>query len=53
MNIFDFDEDVYGETLRIYVKEFLRSEVKFSGLDSLKEQLAKDRENALEKLGAG
>ena len=50
VNIFDFDEDVYGATLRVYVKKYLRGEQKFNGLDALKEQLAKDRENALEVL---
>ena len=42
VNIFDFDEDIYGQTLRIYVKAYLRGEVKFAGLDALKEQLTKD-----------
>ncbi len=46
INLFDFDEDIYGETLTVTLKHWLRSEVKFSGLDALKEQLAKDRENA-------
>ena len=47
VNIFDFDKDIYGETLTITLKKFLRSEVKFDGLDALKEQLAKDKEAAL------
>ncbi|MES2776891.1 MAG: bifunctional riboflavin kinase/FAD synthetase [Bacteroidota bacterium] len=42
VNIFDFDEDIYGQTMRVYLKAYLRGEVKFSGLDALKEQLAKD-----------
>jgi riboflavin kinase/FMN adenylyltransferase len=46
VNIFDFDKDIYGATLRIYVKKHLRAEQKFSGLDALKEQLAKDKEQA-------
>lgn len=50
VNIFDFDEDIYSQTLRIYVKHFLRSEEKFAGLDALKEQLAKDKEAALKIL---
>ncbi|MGN6615998.1 MAG: bifunctional riboflavin kinase/FAD synthetase [Ilyomonas sp.] len=50
VNIFDFDEDIYGQSLRVYVKHYLRGEVKFSGLDALKAQLAKDKEDALKVL---
>ena len=50
VNIFDFDEDIYGQTLRVYLKHYLRGEVKFNGLDELKEQLAKDRELSREIL---
>jgi len=50
VNIFDFDEDIYGVVLRVYLKKYLRSEQKFSGLDALKEQLAKDRSHALRGL---
>lgn len=46
VNIFDFDGDIYGQTLRVYVKAYLRGEVKFAGLDGLKEQLAKDEVEA-------
>ncbi len=46
VNIFDFDKDIYGETLTIILKKHLRSEVKFNGLNALKEQLAKDKEDA-------
>jgi riboflavin kinase/FMN adenylyltransferase len=47
VNIFDFDGDLYGKTLRIYVHAFLRPEQKFSGLEELKTQLGKDREAAM------
>lgn len=47
VNIFDFDEDIYGETLKITLKKNLRSEVKFAGLEELKAQLAKDKEHAM------
>jgi riboflavin kinase/FMN adenylyltransferase len=53
VNLFDFNRDIYGERLRVYVKKFLRSEQKFSGLDNLKDQLAKDRQEALLCLAAG
>ncbi len=48
VNIFDFDTDIYGRILRVYLKRFLRGEQKFNGLDALKEQLAKDKVHALE-----
>jgi len=51
VNIFDFNEDIYGATLRVYVKKYLRSEVKFNGLDALVEQLAKDKVDTLKVLG--
>ncbi len=51
VNIFDFDQEIYGKTLRVYVLHYLRGEEKFNGLDALKAQLAKDREAALQLLG--
>jgi riboflavin kinase / FMN adenylyltransferase len=51
VNLFDFDKDIYGQTLRVYVKHYMRPEVKFNGLDELKEQLAKDKIHAMELLG--
>lgn len=50
VNIFDFNKDIYGENIRVYVNSYLRGEVKFAGLDQLKEQLAKDKTDAQEKL---
>ena len=51
VNIFDFDGDLYGKTLRIFIKKHLRGEQKFAGLDALKQQLGKDKENAVAALG--
>ncbi|MCU0395907.1 MAG: bifunctional riboflavin kinase/FAD synthetase [Chitinophagaceae bacterium] len=50
VNLFDFDEEIYGQTLRVEVVRHLRGEKKFDGLESLKQQLARDRENALQVL---
>ncbi len=47
VNIFDFDRDIYGEMVTVYLGQHLRSEVKFSGLEELKLQLGKDKEEAL------
>lgn len=47
VHIFDFDKEIYGEKLRINMYATIRNEIKFSGLDALKEQLKKDKETAL------
>ena len=52
VNIFDFNEDIYGATVRVYIRKYLRSEVKFNGLDALVEQLGKDKEDTLKVLGS-
>jgi riboflavin kinase / FMN adenylyltransferase len=46
VHIFNFNEDIYGQTMKVTLKKWLRSEVKFTGLDELKAQLAKDMVNA-------
>jgi riboflavin kinase / FMN adenylyltransferase len=51
VNIFDFNQDIYGATVRVYIKKYLRSEVKFNGLEALIEQLGKDKEDTLRVLG--
>ncbi|HWJ91813.1 MAG TPA: riboflavin kinase [Flavisolibacter sp.] len=50
INIFDFDRDIYGKTLRVIVKQFLRVQEKFESLDALKHQLLQDRINSLASL---
>jgi riboflavin kinase / FMN adenylyltransferase len=50
VNIFDFSEDIYGKTLRVYLKRYLRNEVKFRNLDELKIQMAKDKTESLRVL---
>ncbi|MBL7703783.1 MAG: bifunctional riboflavin kinase/FAD synthetase [Ferruginibacter sp.] len=47
VNIFDFSKEIYCETIRVIVKKYLRSEVKFDGLEALKMQLHKDKEDSL------
>jgi riboflavin kinase/FMN adenylyltransferase len=51
VNLFDFKEDIYGRELRVFVKKYLRPEVKFDGLPALVEQLGKDKEDTLAALG--
>ncbi|MCL2558898.1 MAG: bifunctional riboflavin kinase/FAD synthetase [Turicibacter sp.] len=43
--VFDFDEDIYGQTLRVEFINKMRDEVKFNGLDALVDQLEKDKAN--------
>lgn len=50
VNIFDFDKQIYGETIRVIVKKYLRTEVKFNNLEELKQQLHTDKENSLKYL---
>lgn len=42
VHLFDFDGDLYGQTLRVALISLLREEKRFSGLDALKEQITKD-----------
>lgn len=44
--LFDFDGDLYGQTLRVSFEAFLRSQKRFSGLDELKSQLSRDEREA-------
>jgi riboflavin kinase / FMN adenylyltransferase len=46
VNIFDFNENIYGRILRVYVKYFLRKEEKFNSLEELKHQIEIDEINA-------
>ncbi len=45
INLFNFDRDIYGCLIRVEVLKYLRPEIKFSGIDELKLQLEKDKEN--------
>jgi len=47
VNIFDFDTEIYGEEISMQFFNYVRGDVKFDGLDALKIQLAKDRDDVL------
>jgi len=51
VNIFDFNEDIYGQSISVEFFDRIRDERKFPGLDALKEQISKDKETALSLLG--
>jgi riboflavin kinase/FMN adenylyltransferase len=46
VHLFDFDGDLYGKHLRVALLGFIRPEMKFSGLDQLKAQIAADCDTA-------
>ena len=52
VNIFDFDRDIYGETITVYFHKKLRGDQKFDGLTEMTAQMQKDKENALMALQA-
>ena len=50
-HLFDFDAELYGETIEVAMIAFLREEAHFENVDALKAQMAKDVEAAKEALG--
>ena len=51
VHLFDLDADLYGAVLRVHLLARLRGEQKFSGLDALRAQIAKDAAAARVVLG--
>jgi riboflavin kinase / FMN adenylyltransferase len=47
VNIFDFDKDIYNKNISISFIKRLRDEQKFEGLEPLKDQLKRDKENCV------
>ena len=43
VHFFDFDEDIYGETICIHFIKRMRDEIKFNSVEELKSQLRKDQ----------
>ena len=50
VNVFDFNKDIYGKVIRVYVKKFLRAEVKFDTLEDLVKQIDQDKVESLKVL---
>ncbi|MCR9132837.1 MAG: bifunctional riboflavin kinase/FAD synthetase [bacterium] len=50
VNIFNFDEMIYGKTVQIRFFDRIRDEIKFQNVDSLKEQLIHDKKVVTEVL---
>lgn len=47
VNIFDFNEIIYGKTIQLELVEHIRGDMKFTGLEGLKKQLSEDKTSAL------
>lgn len=52
VNIFDFNEEIYGQALEIAFIAWLRDEEKFDSLEALTEQLHRDKRDTLNALQA-
>ena len=50
VNVFDFSKEIYGKTMRVYVKKFLRAEVRFNTLEDLVKQIDQDKIDSLQVL---
>ena len=50
IHFFNFNHDLYGEKIDVELLDYIRSEIKFSSIDSLKEQLVKDKKNANQRI---
>jgi riboflavin kinase/FMN adenylyltransferase len=47
VNIFDFDREIYNQTIRMEFLNYIRGDIKFAGLEELKAQLAQDKLDVL------
>lgn len=43
-HILDFDEDLYGEEIRVHFKRRIRDEIRFASVDELRARLVRDRQ---------
>ena len=50
INLFDFDKDIYGETVTVRFTNYLRPELKFNGTEELIVAMNKDKADAIKLL---
>ena len=50
VNIFDFDGDLYNQSLTVEFIDFIRGDIKFDNIQLLVDQIYKDKENVKERL---
>lgn len=49
-HLLEYDGDLYGQTLQIMLTDRLRNEIRFDHLEALKDQVMKDKKNAIAAL---
>ncbi len=42
VNIFDFDQDIYGKKISVFLHDYVREDVKFDGIEALTTKLGED-----------
>ena len=47
VNLFDFDQDIYGQNIQVEFVKMLRNEMKFASKEALTDQLYHDKQHAL------
>ncbi|HHG83738.1 MAG TPA: bifunctional riboflavin kinase/FAD synthetase [Bacteroidetes bacterium] len=52
INIFDFDQDLYGKRVTLRFLEWIREDLKFEGIEPLKAAIAQDKQACLALLAA-
>ncbi|QHT70190.1 bifunctional riboflavin kinase/FAD synthetase [Rhodocytophaga rosea] len=52
VNIFNFDENIYGEIITVFFAELIREDEKFSDIAALQEKLYSDRRKAIDILSS-
>ncbi|MFD0751473.1 bifunctional riboflavin kinase/FAD synthetase [Mucilaginibacter calamicampi] len=52
VNLFDFDEEIYKQPIRMEFHHFVRGDMKLNGLDELKARIAQDKEEILAYFGS-
>jgi riboflavin kinase/FMN adenylyltransferase len=50
VHVFEFDEDIYGQTIQVRFVDRIREEMKFEGIEDLKKQLLQDKKETLNLL---
>ncbi|MBI1883709.1 MAG: bifunctional riboflavin kinase/FAD synthetase [Chlamydiae bacterium] len=49
VHLFDFDQNIYGKSLEVFLIEKIRNERRFGSLEELRQQIARDCENVRNK----
>ncbi len=52
VHVFDFSKEIYGEKVEVSVLDFIREEQKFKNAEELKQQLEKDKKQAINVLNS-